>query len=131
MLEIIQIFEATTSLFITLQIRETNNLNNNTIQGYSRTISICFVKLNTRNSCQQLQPEWWIPQPNNLMRLKEQFWSNSRTTKAKGSQRLYQFLGIIRTHCNPDIHVTSGTRIPMVPNRIPTDKQILNHVLVQ
>ncbi len=45
--------------------------------------------------------------------------------------RALRFLGIGLAHCNPNIHISGRTGIPMVPYRITANEQIFNAVRVQ
>ena len=116
---------------VQFQLREANDVDWHPVNDISNALSIGIRKLHPRNRGQDLQPKWRVAHPDNVIGLQEQIRGDTSCTEAECSKDSHQLLSIVGMDGNPNIHIAGRTRIAVIADRIATDEQIVNLMIVQ
>lgn len=109
-------------MLIYFEISEADNIYWHIIDTFYDPVGIAFIKSNARNCRQYLDPERRHTHSDHLIRFKKEIGRKLLNSKAKIFKHGNNFGSILRANSDPDIHITSRTRITVIRNSITTNQ---------
>ena len=110
---------------------EVDKVDRYAINDLSHSLRIARVEIDTRYGRHDFNPQRRLAHADNLVFLKEQFFSELLDIETELSDRRDRVGGVPRMAGHPDVQVDGRPWVAMIPDGIPADEQVLNAVGVQ